>query len=105
MRCGADMAVPDHANAVLGQYRCHTEGLRVVECDHVTGIELVGKPYGLRFQHRPILVRLIGVEMIGGAAAVQEMVNALGQCEELRIAGDHRPPDRNAVRLLHSHQM
>ena len=90
------MAAPDHRDATLGEHRGQRRGLRIVQDHHVPRGDLIEEGGGVAGHHsgHQLLLRRRQPTVIT-LAAVQPVVQPLGQREEHRVALDDEPPARD----------
>ena len=90
---GTDVAAPDHRH--VGERRdplAHAGRLRVVEVDDVTGLDQLGKGLGVLPADLEVLGMLgLAQRRADAVGAVQAVVEALGDPEELGVAADDHP--------------
>ena len=95
-----DMAAPHHPGARVCQRRGQPGGLRVMQQHHIAGPDPGRQLDRVRGQHLCVMSGLRRTERGSGQAAVDLVVQPLGDREELGVAGDHQPADRD-VQVLH----
>ena len=101
-RLDADVAAPDHRRAALLQGTDQTGRLRVVDDHDVAGAHVAGEPREVLGEHRLVDAAGLLVERAAVAlGAVQAVVDALGDGEELGRALDDDPArvDPGAARI------
>ncbi len=88
----ADVAAPRHARPGLPEGSCHPGRLGVVEDHHVTLAHPLDQGGGLAAQHVLVDLTLVVAERAAVAlGAVQQVVDALGEREELLAPVEHHP--------------
>ena len=96
----ADVASPHHPGARVCQRRGQPGGLRVMQQHHIAGPDPGRQLHRVRGQHLRVMSGLRRAERGSGRAAVDLVVQPLGDREEPGVAGDHQPADRD-VQVLH----
>jgi len=91
-----DVAAPYHPGAHPRQRRGQPGGLRVMQQHHVTGPDPGRQLRRVRGQHARVMAGLCRTERGAGQAAVDLIVQPLGDREEISVAADHQPADRDA---------
>ncbi len=96
----SDVAAPHHPGARVCQRRGQPGGLRVMQQHHIAGPDPGSQLDRVRGQHPRVMTGLRRAERGPGQAAVDLVVQPLGDREEPGIAGDHQPAGRD-VQILH----
>ena len=98
----ADVAAPDHARAGALERADEPGGLRVVQDHDVVVVHQLGERAGVLLERALVdLARRLAEVAAVALEAVQLVVEALGDLEELRVAVEHRPAgvDAGALRV------
>src|SRR5205823_10715472 len=102
---GTDVAAPDDLNPALAQGGNEAHGLRVVHQDDVAALDQAHERFSVGFGDPPHDVSFgITESAVVTGFAVQPVVYALGDGEELGVAVDHDPPAVHARALRIPHE-